>query len=426
MFVDKAKIHLQAGKGGDGVISFLSGTRNPKGGPDGGRGGKGGDVVLKAVKGLSTLKDFENNIHFRAQDGQAGASNNRRGADGKDLVVKVPVGTVIKDSPTGKVIADLENPGQSHVVVKGGEGGRGNASFKSSTRQAPRICEKGARGEELWVDLELKLLADVGIIGLPNAGKSSLLSTISASKTKVASYPFTTREPHLGVVEVGDFEDFLAVDIPGLIEGAHLGKGLGDEFLRHVEKTKVLVHLVDISKQDKKDPIESYRVIKCELESFSAGLAHKPEIVVGNKIDLLTDEEVKKAVERFEEEGICLRFISAATGEGINELLETMFEKLQAEKSTQNKEEKKEEKEVKRRVYRYHPRDEFRVIRKNGVFVVKGDRVEDLLRLSLENQDALEYFYERLEDMGVIEELEKKGVKEGDKIIIGGREFEYG
>lgn len=425
MFIDKAKIHIQAGSGGNGIINFLSDTRNPKGGPDGGHGGKGGDVILESAEGISTLKKFENHIHFKAEAGQDGGPNNKRGRSGKNLRITVPPGTVIKDSRTNEVITDLEQPKDTYRVARGGKGGKGNSQFKSSTRRAPRICERGAPGEKLWIDLELKLLADVGITGLPNAGKSSLLSLISASSPKIASYPFTTREPHLGVVAIGDFQDFVAVDIPGLIEGAHQGKGLGHRFLKHVEKTKLLVHLIDISGQGGKDPLTSYKIITHELNSFSTELTRKVEVVVGNKIDLLTEEEVAKVVNQFREEGIKLRSISVATGQGVKELIQTVFEKLQAEKSREREKEKGNQKRVKRQVYRYRPHDEFQVIQKNGIFIVKGKQVKDLLRLSLENRDALEYFYERLEQMGVISELERKGVKEGDKIIIGNREFKY-
>lgn len=423
MFIDEAKICVVGGKGGDGIIGFRREKFVPKGGPDGGDGGRGGDVILRADPHINTLLAFKHKVHFKAQNGQHGGKNNRRGADGEDLIIRVPVGTVVKLLHTGEVLADLDAPGKEIVVARGGEGGRGNAHFKSPTRQAPRIREKGAPGEERWLKLELKLLADVGIIGFPNAGKSSLIAKISAARPKIAPYPFTTLVPNLGVVQVEEFKEFVVVDIPGLIEGAHEGKGLGDRFLKHVERTRLLIHLIDLGPTGR-DPISDYDIINRELRSFSPTLAEKPQIVVGNKIDLLSDEERREIQERFAARGIELRLISAVTGEGTRELVYECYRRLEELKAAQPHP-VIEGASVRRRVYTFTGGPAFEVHRDGDTFVLRGPSVERLSRLSLEERDAQEYLYERLEALGIMAELRRQGLQDGHKIRLGKYELTY-
>ncbi len=326
-FVDKAKIHVKAGSGGNGCVAWRREKFVPLGGPAGGNGGKGGDVILKADSRLQTLMDFKYKIHFKAERGQHGSGSNKHGKAGEDLVIKVPVGTVVKDAETGKVIADLTKEGQEVVVAKGGKGGKGNAAFKTSTNQAPDYAEEGEKGEERWIELELKLLADVGIIGFPNAGKSTLISVLSNAKPKIADYPFTTLSPVLGVVKLDIGKSLVLADIPGLIEGASQGAGLGHEFLRHIERTKFLVHVIDISDFREREPLEAFEIINKEMEQYSLELTKKPQIVVGNKIDILSDkEEINRLKKAFEEKGYRFIPVSLATKEGIDELKKALQE----------------------------------------------------------------------------------------------------
>jgi len=319
-FIDKAKIYVKGGDGGNGCVAFRREKFVPKGGPSGGDGGKGGDVVLVADRNVHTLLDFKYRRHYRAENGKHGEGNKRTGRSGKDLIIKVPVGTVVKDAETGKVIGELTEHGQRLVVARGGRGGRGNAAFATPTRQAPDFAEPGQPGEERWIELELKLLADVGLIGFPNAGKSTFISRVTAAKPEIADYPFTTLRPILGVAKVGDFS-FVIADIPGLIEGAHKGRGLGHEFLRHVERTKVLLHLIDLS-DNTRDPKEAFEVINKELKLYSPELLEKPQIVVGTKIDALQNRDViEKLKSYFESKGYPFFAVSAVTGEGIDELM---------------------------------------------------------------------------------------------------------
>ncbi|MCX7760860.1 MAG: GTPase ObgE [Hydrogenothermaceae bacterium] len=322
MFIDKAKIFVKAGDGGNGCVAFHREKFVPMGGPSGGDGGKGGDVILVADKNLQTLMDFKYKRHYKAERGQNGQGGNKKGKDGKDLIIKVPVGTVVKDAQTGEIIADLVEDGQQVVVAKGGKGGKGNAAFKSPTNQTPTTAEPGEEGEERWIELELKLLADVGIIGFPNAGKSTLISVLSNAKPKIADYPFTTLTPVLGVLQL-DVDDFVILaDIPGLIEGASEGAGLGHEFLRHIERTKFLIHLIDVSDFAEKDWKEAFEIINRELKNYSEELSKKPQIVVANKIDALSDrlkiDEMKKY---FQDKNIPFTAVSLITREGVDELI---------------------------------------------------------------------------------------------------------
>ncbi|SHK28146.1 GTPase ObgE [Thermocrinis minervae] len=326
MFVDLVKIYVKAGDGGDGAIAFLREKYRPFGGPAGGDGGKGGDVVLVATSRKHTLYDFEIKRHYIAQRGEHGKGKNQHGKDGEDLILYVPVGTVVKDAQTNEVICELLYEGQRCIVARGGRGGRGNARFATPTNQAPRYAEKGQKGEERWIILELKLIADVGIIGLPNAGKSTLLSKLTRARPKIADYPFTTLSPNLGVMEIDEERRLVLADIPGLIEGAHEGKGLGLEFLRHIERTKVLLHLIDVSDSRTMDPIEAFRVVNQEMESYSQELMKKPQLVVGNKIDSLSDRSLLDHLKKtFEDMGYTFLAISAVTGEGLDKLKEELW-----------------------------------------------------------------------------------------------------
>jgi len=422
MFIDEATIRVRGGCGGSGMIHFLSNRHNPRGGPDGGSGGPGGAVVLRASASVSTLYPFRHRPLFAAGDGVNGSRNARKGARGEDKVVLVPVGTLIRDPETGETISDLARAGEEIVVAEGGEGGRGNSSFVTSTRQGPRICERGLPGESRVLRLELKLIADVGIIGYPNVGKSSLISAISGKKAKVADYPFTTIVPNLGVVDVDGRHQFVAVDIPGLIEGAHEGKGLGDRFLRHVERTQLFLHMVDLASLDGHDPVEDWRRINGELESFNAVLAGRPQIVVGNKIDLVTDENVVAKRKRFAEAGVDVVPISVATRAGLQELVARTYRVLEAVKREDGD---GSTLPIRRKVYRFRGETGFRVDRDDEVYVVSGHEVETLVRkLVLDSRDAMEYLSDRLEKMGVIKELRRQGFATGDAVRIGEAEFE--
>ncbi|HIC95867.1 TPA: GTPase ObgE [Candidatus Bipolaricaulota bacterium] len=436
MFIDEAKIHVRGGRGGDGLISFRREKFRPKGGPDGGDGGKGGDVILRASRSLNTLIQFRDRVHFRAGDGENGGRNRRAGAHGSDLVISVPIGTVVKDPQTGEILADLAAEGEEFCAARGGEGGWGNAHFATATRQAPKFCERGEPGEERWLLLELKLLADVGIIGYPNVGKSTLISKVSAARPKIAPYPFTTLEPHLGVVRLdSDADDsaaFTLVDIPGLIEGAHAGKGLGARFLRHVERARLLLHLVDLSGAEGRDPLEDYQKINRELRAFSPALAERPQLVAGNKADLLNPEEVARIVERFAAEGIELHPISALTGSGVRELMALCYRRLdelglRPERLEPGLERGAEEAPQRRevRIYRLPREPELLIEREGEGFVLKGRGVRHLSRLVIRDRTGVEYLEEELDRLGVLQELRRMGAKEGDLIKFGGSELKF-
>jgi GTP-binding protein len=330
MFVDQIKIYTRAGKGGKGCASFLRTRSNPRGGPDGGDGGRGGDVIIRAQKGRYTLLDLCYRTQYLAPKGGNGSSNNRRGKDGAPCIIKVPVGTVVREAETGYVLADLIRDGQEVVIVQGGKGGRGNSYFKSATNRAPRHAEPGQPGEEKWLQLELKLLADVGLLGMPNAGKSTLLNSISAAQPVIADYPFTTLTPNLGVVKLPGFASFVVADIPGLIPGAHRGKGLGYQFLRHIERTKLLLHIVDLSVSGSRNPWDDFQALNRELEIFKPALANKPQLIAINKIDL---PEARKRLSDcqkwFKQQRLSFFPISAKTGEGVPELVRALWDTLQ-------------------------------------------------------------------------------------------------
>ncbi len=321
MFVDRVKIHVKAGDGGDGAVAFLREKYRPFGGPAGGDGGKGGDVVLVATSRKHTLYDFKFQAHFKAERGEHGKGKNQKGKDGEDLIIEVPVGTVVIDAENGQVLCDLVKEGQRCVPARGGRGGRGNAHFATPTNQRPRYAEKGEKGEERWLILELKLIADVGLIGLPNAGKSTLLSVLTRARPKIGDYPFTTLSPVLGVMEVDEETHLVLADIPGLIEGASQGKGLGHEFLRHIERTRLLLHLVDVSDQRTQDPIKAFEIVNREMESYSPQLLKKLQIVVGTKVDSLSDRSYLDVLEReFRGRGYIFIGVSAITKENLDRL----------------------------------------------------------------------------------------------------------
>lgn len=417
MFFDEAKIHVKAGDGGNGAIAFRREKYVPRGGPAGGNGGNGGDVILEVNRQLNTLVHFQNKAHFKAGRGAHGKGKNQTGARGEDAIIVVPSGTVVRDAATDDLLGDLTEPGQRVIVARGGQGGRGNASFATSTRQAPRLAERGAPGEERWLRLELKLLADVGLIGMPNAGKSTLLAAVSAARPKIADYPFTTLQPNLGVVTVNDEYEFVLADLPGLIEGAHAGAGLGHQFLRHIERTRLFVHLLD---GDDDDPLGHFDQINEELRLFKSALAERSQIVVLNKMDLPDARnhwpDVKAAMRT---RGLSAYAISAATGEGVRELMAQVGQRLSSLPRP-----KPEPDEIP--VFRLEEKPEFTVEWEGDGWRVRGERVERLATQTMwEYHDAVQRAGRILEAMGVIDALRQAGVQPEDTVRIGVIELEW-
>jgi GTP-binding protein len=417
---DRAKVFVQGGGGGNGSVSFRREAHVPRGGPDGGDGGRGADVVVVCDPSLRDLQSFKRKTHYKATRGGHGEGSNSHGASPDALEVRVPPGTVVEDTE-GALRYDLTQPGQRAVVARGGLGGRGNRHFTTPTRQAPRFAERGLPGEERWLELRLKLLADVGLVGLPNAGKSSLLARISRAQPKVADYPFTTLEPVLGTIERDD-RQLVVADIPGLIEGAAEGAGLGLEFLAHVERTRLLVHVLDLNPLDESDPVANHAAVEAELASYGAGLERLPRILALSKADLVPPEEADAAREEWRERlGVDVVVTSAATGQGLDELVDTIFRDIREEAVPAAPEEAAEEHRV------YRPGDEgFRVERTgDGAFRVTGGRVERLIsRHDMDNEDAQRYVEDRLAKMGVIRALEAAGFEPGDDVEIAGIVFE--
>ena len=417
MFVDRARIVASGGRGGRGAISFRREAHVPRGGPDGGDGGKGGDVIFYASPDLSTLSDFRYKRRLKAGSGEAGAGKKRHGRAGADLRIPVPVGTLVKDA-RGDVIADLASPEQQVVLARGGGGGLGNAHFATSTRRAPRIAQDGEPGEERAVELELKLLADIGIVGLPNAGKSTLLAALTHARPKIAAYPFTTLSPNLGVAVVGDRELVIA-DIPGLIEGAHRGAGLGEDFLRHVERTRVLVHVVDASHAD---ALDDERVVEVELAAYGHGLAQKPRIYALNKMDL---PEARANADRLYAElsrtGAPVFAVSALTGDGCRELVEAAAALVARSPAPAPL-----PAPVERRITHRGSSRDFEVVRSDDQFLVRSRSLERLARgIDWESPDAVTYFQRLLLRSGVEKELRRQGVREGDTVKVGSVELEW-
>lgn len=419
MFIDIAKIELKAGKGGDGCVSFRREKYEPDGGPYGGDGGDGGSIIFISDESVRTLMDFRYKKHYFAQNGENGRTKKQYGKKGEDLIIKVPIGTLVKDYETDKVIYDFKEKDDKFIIAKGGKGGKGNARFATSTRQAPRFAQPGTKGEQRVINLELKLIADVGLVGLPNVGKSSLLSILSDAKPKIANYHFTTLEPNLGVCRVEENKSFVIADIPGLIEGASSGVGLGFEFLKHVERTRLLVHVLDVSGIEGRDAISDYETIYKELKLYNENLKNKKEIIVLNKIDLLSsDENIKKAKEYFKDKTVLE--LSAVTKMGIKELKYKIYDELSKIKIDYDTFDEKFEyvEEIEKDAYEIYMED--------GTFYVEGPLIDYLVYITnFQDYDSLKYFQKVLLDKGVINELKEKGVKEGQTIVIGEMEFEF-
>lgn len=425
MFIDTAKIFIKSGDGGNGAVSFRREKYVPKGGPDGGDAGKGGDVIFEVDPGLRTLMDFRYKKKHIAGRGGDGGTNNCHGKDGEDLIIKVPQGTLIKDADTGRVIADLSKVGQRVVAAKGGRGGRGNEKFATSTRQAPNFAEPGQSGEEKWVILELKLLADVGLVGFPNVGKSTILSTVTAAKPKIADYHFTTLTPNLGVVELPGGKSFVLADIPGLIEGAHEGVGLGHEFLRHIERTRVLIHVVDVSGIEGRNPVVDFDKINEELKLYSSGMTDKPQVVAANKADLPgADENFELFSKEMEKRGYPVFKVSAATNSGLRELMyyvSDMLDRIPAEK---DEETYTDETYIKIDGDKDEKGYEIKV--ENGVYVITGPYVDRLFKkFNINDSESLKYFEKSIANKGIIDELKKMGIKDGDTVRMNDFEFDF-
>lgn len=423
MFVDQAKIYIKAGDGGDGAVSFHREKYVAAGGPDGGDGGKGGDIVFVVDDNISNLIDFRYKRKYVAEKGQNGGAKNCSGRNAPDLVVKVPRGTVVKEIKSGRILADLSTD-EPAVIAHGGKGGRGNAHFATSTRQIPKFAKPGFRGDEYEVMLELKLIADVGLVGFPNVGKSTLISVVSAAKPKISNYHFTTLTPVLGVVKIEEGKSFVMADIPGLIEGASEGVGLGHEFLRHVERCRLIVHVIDVSGSEGRDPIEDFKAINHELENFSMELAEAPQIVAANKSDMATPEQVERLRNYVEDQGLLFYEISAATTKGTKELMYVVWERLsvlppvkqfEAQPLTQ---EELDDKLISKK--------DFRVTVEDGVYFVEADWLLDILRTAnMDDYSSLQYFQNVLRTSGIIDKLEEMGIEEGDTVSIFDFEFEY-
>ena len=418
MFVDYAKINVKAGDGGNGVVAFRREKYVPMGGPAGGDGGRGGSIVIQADEGLSTLMDFKYRSHFKAERGKHGQGKHMHGAGGQDIIIRVPAGTVIKDDASEEVSADLTNHGQTVVVARGGRGGRGNARFATAANKAPSVAENGEPGEEKWIRLELKLLADIGLVGLPNAGKSTLIANVSAARPKIADYPFTTLVPNLGVVRLKNGESFVLADIPGLIAGAHQGAGLGHRFLRHIERTRVLIFVLDTAQTESQNVLKDYYTLRDELEKFSADLAAKPYLIAANKMDL---PEARQNIAALQEEfADQLVMISAATGQGTEELMIKACQLL----ASLPQEETIAGDEVVLRKFEEEPPFIIEFI--NGVFEVSGKRIEKLVAMTnFSTDEGLERFQRTIAQMGLEEALRQEGIKAGQTVKIKDLEFEY-
>lgn len=429
MFADRARIFIKSGKGGDGHVSFRRELYVPDGGPDGGNGGKGGDIIFKVDKGLNTLGDFRHNSKYIAKSGEEGGKRRCTGRDGEDLVIKVPEGTVIYDDESRKVIADMSNDNLREVILKGGRGGKGNMNYATSTMQAPQYAQPGQDAQELWVRLELKVIADVGLVGFPNVGKSTLLSRVTNARPKIANYHFTTLNPNLGVVDLDGGRGFVIADIPGLIEGASEGVGLGHEFLRHIERTKVIIHMVDAASTEGRDPVADIKAINEELRAYNPELLKRPQVIAANKIDAIyTDDETENPVDvikkAFEPEGIKVYPISAVTGQGLKELLYYVRELL----DSMTDEPVMFEKELDTDTLFDNPNEAFYVEKDDkGVYVVSGPRIDRMLGYTnLESEKGFNFFQKFLRQTGILKQLKELGVQEGDTVRVGDYlEFDY-
>lgn len=421
MFIDEVIIELNAGRGGNGCMAFRREKYVEMGGPFGGNGGHGGDIIFEADEGLNTLIDLRYNKIYKAKNGEHGEGRGCNGKNAEDLIIKVPLGTVITDTDTNLIIGDLIKKGDRVIVAKGGRGGRGNMAFATRTNPAPAFCENGEPGESKKVKVELKLLADVGLVGLPSVGKSTFISRVSAAKPKIAAYHFTTLTPNLGVVKVSDGRSFVIADLPGLIEGASLGEGLGDKFLKHIERTRVIAHIIDMSAFEGRNPYEDYKVINKELENFDKKLLDKPQIVIANKMDL---PNFKENLDKFKEKVDCKVYsISAETGEGLDEVLIALADILDKTPKEPLYEEEKFESHV---LYKFKKEQPFRVYKDNDVFVVTGDEIEKLLKMTwFASDEAFLRFSRKLRKLGIDDKLKEMGIEEGDTVRILDYEFEY-
>lgn len=429
MFSDKVRIFIKSGKGGDGHVSFRRELYVPAGGPDGGNGGHGGDIIFQVDKGLNTLGDFRHNSKYIAQSGEEGGKKRCTGKNGEDLIIKVPEGTVIYDDESGKVIADMSGDNMKETILKGGRGGKGNMNYATATMQAPQYAQPGQEAKELWVRLELKCIADVGLVGFPNVGKSTFLSRVTNARPKIANYHFTTLNPNLGVVDIDGGKGFVIADIPGLIEGASEGVGLGHQFLRHIERTKVIIHIVDAASTEGRDPIADIKAINAELEAYNPDLLKRPQVIAANKIDAIYDDgsrtnpvELIKAA--FEPEGIKVYPISAVTGQGVKELLYAVRELL----DNFPDDVVIFEKEFDVDELLDNSDDNYNVyIDENGVFIVEGERIDKMLGYTnLESEKGFNFFQKFMKSSGAIDRLEELGIEEGDTVRVGDYlEFDY-
>ena len=421
MFYDRAKIHVKAGDGGNGVVSFRREKYVPEGGPNGGDGGRGGNIYLEADHNLHTLLDFKMRQHYIADRGSHGQGGNKTGGAGGDLVLKVPLGTLVRIGDEEALLADLVEEGQRVLVVKGGRGGKGNVHFSSNRDKAPTIAEKGEPGEEDWIRLELKVLADVGLLGMPNAGKSTFISQVSAARPKIADYPFTTLEPNLGIVNLGDGQSFCIADVPGLIENAHEGTGLGHYFLRHLERTRAMIHMLDMSGQEGRDPLEDFITVNKELEKYKDELAKKPQIIAANKMDLPNSEENFARLKTAFGEQFEIFPISAMKGENLKPVIYRIYEILQTE------EPKEELPEEELKITRFVPRQPFIIRRdESGFLRVEGEEIKKWMSMTdFDNEEAVRRLQRIFLRMGLDKALKKAGAKEGDTIVVYDLEFDY-
>lgn len=419
MFIDVAKIELKAGKGGDGSVAFRREKYEPSGGPAGGDGGDGGSIIIVGDKDIKTLMDYSYKSIYKAENGGDGRNKKQFGKKGEDLILKVPVGTLVKDYDTDTVIYDVKHDKEEFVICKGGKGGKGNVHFKSSIRQAPRFAEPGTKGEEKTIKLELKLLADVGLIGLPNVGKSTLLSIMSNARPKIANYHFTTLEPNLGVCKVGE-KSFVLADIPGLIEGASEGLGLGHDFLKHIERTKILVHVLDISGSEGRNPIEDFELINSELASYNIKLNDKKMLVVLNKTDLGAEDNIKEFREKYSDKVDEIVEISAATTENVDKLMYLIADTLD---SIEDDYSTLDEQYV---YFEEEKEPDFKVRKENENYIVEGPLIENLIyRTNFEVYESVNHLQKVLEDKGIIEQLKDLGIQDGDNVVIGDVEFDF-
>ena len=425
MFADRAKIYIRSGKGGDGHASFRRELYVPNGGPDGGDGGRGGDVIFEVDKGLNTLADFRHKRKFTAQDGEPGGKRRCHGKDAKDIVLKVPEGTIIREAETNKIIADMSGDNTRQIVLKGGKGGLGNMHFATATMQVPKYAQPGKPAQELWVNLELKVIADVGLVVCPNVGKSTFLSRVTNAQPKIANYHFTTLTPNLGVVDLEGAKGFVIADIPGLIEGASEGVGLGHEFLRHVERTKLMIHVVDAAGTEGRDPVDDIYKINAELKAYNEEIASRPQVIAANKIDLIYSEDedpIERLRSEFEPQGIKVFPISGVTGEGLSDLLYYVSSELQ------NMDEKPIVFEQE-----YFPEEElihidlpYTVEIIDDMYVVEGPKIEKMLGYTnLDSEKGFAFFQKFLKEAGILEKLEEAGIQEGDTVKMYGLQFEY-